>query len=273
MVRPSLRRGEETYVPTQIAASQPTPYGAAELKRSERPNLLRGLAAAAALHGALLGGYAITRDATAAPPPTRTVAVIVAPPISEPEAPRPAAQPAASPRTRPPSEALGLPTPVEDAVADTALTLASQADFAVPVRGGAAGGVDTGVPGGMGTVPPRFTEPALPEVPVVIVPAKLNENRAPEPFVPVSKMATPIEQVQPEYPPVARQARIEGKVTVQAWVTAEGRVREVRVVRSDNDVFDRAATDAVRRWRFAPAMQGDEPVAVWVSIPIRFRLR
>jgi TonB family protein len=92
----------------------------------------------------------------------------------------------------------------------------------------------------------------------------------PTDYVPTDAPAEPIHTVKPEYPDLARQARVEGTVVVQALVGADGRVLQTRVLRSI-PLLDGAAQDAVRRWSFHPAQQGGRPVATWVSVPITFR--
>jgi protein TonB len=60
---------------------------------------------------------------------------------------------------------------------------------------------------------------------------------------------------------------------VKAYVTEQGRVEGVQVEQSAGHAdLDQAAVEAVRRWRFEPARQGQQPVAMWVSIPIKFVL-
>jgi periplasmic protein TonB len=80
-------------------------------------------------------------------------------------------------------------------------------------------------------------------------------------------------QVKPRYPDSARRQGIEGTVLVKAYVTEQGRVGEVQVAQSAGHAeLDRAAVEAVRRWRFEPARRGRQPVAMWVSIPVKFIL-
>jgi len=80
-------------------------------------------------------------------------------------------------------------------------------------------------------------------------------------------------QVHPSYPATARQARIEGTVRLLVHVLADGRVEEIRVEASaGHPDLDRAATDAVRQWRFDPARKGTEPIASWVILPVEFHL-
>lgn len=81
-------------------------------------------------------------------------------------------------------------------------------------------------------------------------------------------------QVRPRYPESARRERIEGTTLLRARVTERGRVEMVEVERSAGHAeLDRSAVDAVRRWRFEPARRGEDAVAVWVLIPVKFELR
>jgi TonB family protein len=59
-------------------------------------------------------------------------------------------------------------------------------------------------------------------------------------------------KVAPQYPEIARTARLRGSVRLQLLVTAEGRVKDVTVL-GGNAVLAKAAEDAVRKWRFEPA--------------------
>jgi periplasmic protein TonB len=79
----------------------------------------------------------------------------------------------------------------------------------------------------------------------------------------------PIVQVAPQYPPRAADLGMEGFVLLEFTVTSEGTVRDPRVIESSNAIFDRAATDAVLRFRYRPRVIGGEPV----EVPgVRFRI-
>lgn len=79
--------------------------------------------------------------------------------------------------------------------------------------------------------------------------------------------------VPPEYPDRALSERIGGDVTVQYVVDKKGYTKDVHVVESTpQGVFDRAATDAIRRWRYRPAKYNGQPVEVPVRTRIRFEL-
>lgn len=77
----------------------------------------------------------------------------------------------------------------------------------------------------------------------------------------------------PAYPPLARRLRLEGRVVLRVHVGRQGEPLEVSLDTSSGyDILDRAALDAVRRWRFVPAREGSEAVAAWVRVPLAFRI-
>jgi len=72
----------------------------------------------------------------------------------------------------------------------------------------------------------------------------------------------PLVQVDPEFPERAKAQRLEGWVTVEFTITPVGTVADARVVASKPTyVFDRAALQAVRRWKYNPQIQDGEPIA------------
>jgi protein TonB len=80
-------------------------------------------------------------------------------------------------------------------------------------------------------------------------------------------------QVRPTYPAAPRRLGIQGTTMLRVHVLADGRIGDVLVERSaGHPDLDQAATDAVRRWRFEPARRGDDAVAMWVLLPVEFRL-
>ena len=81
-------------------------------------------------------------------------------------------------------------------------------------------------------------------------------------------------QVQPIYPSTPRRLGIQGTTLLRVHVLADGRIGEVLVEKSaGHPELDEAAANAVRRWRFDPARRGPESVAMWVLLPVEFRLR
>jgi periplasmic protein TonB len=77
--------------------------------------------------------------------------------------------------------------------------------------------------------------------------------------------------VAPRYPQIARDARLEGVVVLDATIDERGGVVDVRVLRS-NAALDRAAIDAVRQWRYAPATRNGIPVRVLLTVTTAFSL-
>jgi protein TonB len=121
--------------------------------------------------------------------------------------------------------------------------IAADADSAAPGAGPpGAGPAGAGPAGAAGSSPPRYG---------------------------LGSAANPI----PDYPDIARDRGWEGLVVLSVAVASDGRAESVSVARSTgHDVLDRAARDAVRRWRFEPARRAGMPVAATVEVPIRFRL-
>jgi periplasmic protein TonB len=76
----------------------------------------------------------------------------------------------------------------------------------------------------------------------------------------------------PEYSEEARKAKHQGTVLLWIVVGADGRPRDIRVQRALGLGLDEKAVEAVRKWRFAPAMRDGHPVAVEVNIEVNFRL-
>ena len=81
----------------------------------------------------------------------------------------------------------------------------------------------------------------------------------------------PITKVPPEYPRAAADRNISGVVRLRVLVCEHGRVVEARAVHSVPEL-DQAAAEALRKWRFKPALRDGQPVAAWVEEPVRFSI-
>jgi protein TonB len=80
-------------------------------------------------------------------------------------------------------------------------------------------------------------------------------------------------QVSPVYPEAARRAGAHGTSLLRILVGADGMVGQVVVDASaGHPELDRAAVEAVRQWRFEPARRGGHEIAVWIRVPVQFRL-
>ncbi len=82
----------------------------------------------------------------------------------------------------------------------------------------------------------------------------------------------PLSTPAPVYPEPARIAHVQGVVILEAVIGRDGLVRDVRVLRGLNPLLDRAASEAVRTWRYSAALVDDRPVAVYLTVTINFRI-
>ncbi len=101
-----------------------------------------------------------------------------------------------------------------------------------------------------------------------------SHRTAPAKPAPVIRNATPLPgNSRPIYPRLARHRDYQGTVMVKVTVLASGRAADVSIVRSSGyDSLDQSALDAVKSWRFRPAMRGDAVMASTIEIPVVFRL-
>jgi periplasmic protein TonB len=90
---------------------------------------------------------------------------------------------------------------------------------------------------------------------------------------PVSRMmeGNLILRVQPDYPVLAKQARVQGKVVLRAMISREGKIENLQVL-SGHPMLVRAAVDAVRQWRYRPYALNGEPVDVETEVTVNFVL-
>jgi protein TonB len=115
-------------------------------------------------------------------------------------------------------------------------------------------------------------EPESLPLEVDVVPDNMPAWPSPDDIVVVEKEPMLIAMQPPDYPEIAREAGIEGTVLVRVLVDAQGAVRDRHVLQSIRGL-DEAALAAAATAVFRPALQQDRPVAVWVVVPIEFRLR
>ena len=80
-----------------------------------------------------------------------------------------------------------------------------------------------------------------------------------------------VHRVQPQYPQLARQARIQGSVVLHAIISREGRIENLQVI-SGHPLLVPAALDAVRQWRYRPFLLNDQPVEVETQVTVNFAL-
>jgi len=98
------------------------------------------------------------------------------------------------------------------------------------------------------------------------------DDEPPADVVPVEKEPVVVKKVEPKYPELAMRAGLEGKVWVKIWVDKEGKPKQVIVLKSDAEIFNEPAVEAAKQFIFTPAYMNNGPVAVWVSVPFKFKL-
>ena len=135
----------------------------------------------------------------------------------------------------------------------------------VMASSGVVGGVPGGVPGGqMGGVIGGIISSTPVAVPKVATPQRVRVSQG------VSQGLL-IRKVQPNYPPLARQARIQGQVVLQAQISKQGTIENLQLV-SGHPMLAPAALEAVKQWRYKPYFLNGEPVEVETQITVIFSL-
>ena len=139
---------------------------------------------------------------------------------------------------------------------------------AAPSSGVGALGSVPGLPGGpsdgvvgslLGVMPPPPT-PAKPETP-----GRIKRGG-------VIEAANLIYGPKPDYPQLAKLARIQGTVRLEALISTDGIIKHLRVV-SGHPLLVKAALEAVEQWRYRPTLLNGQPVEVETEIDVNFALQ
>ena len=80
-----------------------------------------------------------------------------------------------------------------------------------------------------------------------------------------------VTKVQPEYPPIAKQLKIQGEVELEAVVNENGAVEKVNIL-SGNPVLTRPAMDALKKWKFKPFVSDGKAVTTTVPVTFVFKM-
>jgi protein TonB len=201
---------------------------------------------------------------TEALPKTQLMTFLVAPPPPPPPPPPPAAAPikvVKQVQTDIVNGQLRTPTKIPEKVQMI------KEDEAPPMMaaGGVVGGVPGGVPGGqMGGVIGGIISSTPVAVPKVATPQRVRVSMGVQQGLLVRK-------VQPAYPPLARQARIQGQVLLAAEISKDGTIENLHLI-SGHPMLAPAAIEAVKQWRYKPYILNGEPVEVETQITVNFSL-
>lgn len=130
---------------------------------------------------------------------------------------------------------------------------------------GVIGGVPGGVPGGsMGGVIGSVLSSTPVAVPKIATPQRVRVSSGV-----VSGLL--VRKVNPVYPPLARQARIQGVVILQAQISKDGNIENLQLI-SGHPMLAPAAIDAVKQWKYRPYLLNGEPVEVETQVQVNFTL-
>jgi len=115
-------------------------------------------------------------------------------------------------------------------------------------------------------LPGLFPSTSRPVVPVIATPPAVAPIR-------ISHMSEGdlVHKVLPTYPPLARNVRIQGQVVLQAVISKQGIIENLRLL-SGHPMLVPAAIEAVRHWRYRPYVLNNEPVEVETLITVNFSL-
>jgi len=205
-------------------------------------------------------------------PKTQLTSFLVAPPPPPPPPPPPAAVPQVKVQKVIPRQfdAGRLMAPKQIPKEIAMIKEEEMPPAAVGVVGGVPGGVPGGTAGGViggiiGSVPSAAPPPPPPkEAPKPQVPKQIRVGGN----VQAAKL---VNQPKPQYPPLARQARIQGVVRFNAIIGKDGSIANLTLV-SGHPLLVPSATEAVRQWRYQPTLLNGEPVEVVTQIDVNFTL-
>jgi periplasmic protein TonB len=131
--------------------------------------------------------------------------------------------------------------------------------------GGVPGGVPGGIPGGSaGGVIGGIISSTPVAVPRVATPQRVRVSSG-------VQSGLLIRKVTPNYPQLAKQARIQGTVVLQAEISKEGTIQNLQLI-SGHPMLAPAAIEAVKQWRYKPYLLNGEPVAVETQVVVNFSL-
>ena len=130
---------------------------------------------------------------------------------------------------------------------------------------GVVGGVPGGVPGGsMGGVIGSVLSSTPVAVPKIATPQRVRVSSG-------VQQGLRVRNVNPTYPPLARQARIQGVVILQALISKNGDIENLQLI-SGHPMLAPAAIEAVKQWKYKPYLLNGEPVEVETQVQVNFTL-
>jgi protein TonB len=200
---------------------------------------------------------------TEALPKTQLMTFLVAPPPPPPPPPPAAAVPTVVHHVQTDLITGQLRTPTK--IPEKVQMIKEEEAPPMMASGGVVGGVPGGIPGGqMGGVIGGIISSTPVAVPKVATPQRVRVSQG-------VTQGLLIKKVQPNYPPLARQARIQGSVLLQAEISKDGTIENLRLI-SGHPMLAPSAIEAVKQWRYKPYILNGEPVEVETQITVNFTL-
>ncbi len=201
---------------------------------------------------------------TEALPKTQLMTFLVAPPPPPPPPPPPAAAPIKVVKiiqTDIVNGQLRTPTKIPEKVQ---MIKEEEAPPPVSTMAGVVGGVPGAAGGQMGGVIGGIINSTPIAVPKVATPQRVRVSQG-------VTQGLLLRKIQPAYPPLARQARIQGSVLLQAEISKDGSIQNLRLI-SGHPMLAPAAIEAVKQWKYKPYILNGEPVEVETQITVNFTL-
>jgi len=140
-----------------------------------------------------------------------------------------------------------------------------QEEESPPPSAGVVGGVPGGVPGGAAN---GVIGGIISSTPVAVPKVAVQRVRVSQGVTQGMK----VHDVTPQYPQMAKIARVQGPVVLAAVIGKDGTIQGLRVVSSASPLLNQAALEAVKQWRYRPYILNGEPVEVDTTITVNFTL-
>jgi len=228
-------------------------------------------------HAIVFGGLILASFLTieSVPAPPITISFVAAPPPPPPPPPPPARKKKTTevkpkeipkpteivqPKLIPEEKPEPITAPEDDSGEDEGIDGGVEGGVEGGVVGGVVGGVIGGVVGGMlgGVEGGMLEQPLYAGIGGVTNPELISSTK-----------------VSPRYPEIARKAKVQGMVIMQAVIRKDGTVGDIQILRSPGAKFgfDEAAIAAVKQWRYKPGLQNGKPVDVYFTIEVTFTLQ
>jgi periplasmic protein TonB len=112
---------------------------------------------------------------------------------------------------------------------------------------------------------------SAPTTPIAAPPPPAQKPRGPVRVTELIESPRKIVDARPLYPDIARAARVEGTVVLEAVIDPSGHVQQLRLLKPI-PLLDAAAMDAVRQWQYTPSRLRGEPVSVLMTVTVTFQL-